>query len=513
MERSAIALVGFMGAGKSTVGRALAARSGTRFVDLDEAFVQRHGAIPDLFRTAGEARFRELEREVLLDHLDGVGVLALGGGTLLDPRSRVEVESRFHTVWLDVPLEVAAARVGSTSDGAPGRPAWTDVAARHAARRPIYASARSRVDATGPVEAVVDAILACRGDRVERVDLGDRAYDVVLARGFGGLGERLAGREVRVVTDDRVGPLWSDALLAEVQGPVVSFAAGEAHKTLDTWRAVVDALIAARTPRSAAVVALGGGVVGDLAGFAAASVNRGVPFVQVPTTTLAMVDSSVGGKTGVNHARGKNLVGAFHQPELVWMHLGTLATLDPRERRAGLAEVLKTGALLDPVLLDVLEAGADALRRGEPGPTEHVVALAVRAKARVVAADEREAGLRRVLNAGHTVGHALERAATYGSLLHGEAVAIGLVAEARYAARLGVCEPGFPDRIERIARALGLPVTVPADLDRETIRDAMTVDKKVSRDILYLPVPTSAGEHAIVSLPFHHLIDLLPEPR
>lgn len=508
MTRSAIALCGFMGAGKTTVGRALAARLGWDFEDLDARFTALHGPIPDFFARRGEAAFREAEQAVLRSVPTERTVLALGGGTTVDPAGRLWVERHFETVFLDVPLDEAGRRVGTGE----GRPVWAQAAERYAVRLPVYTSARTRVDATAAVEAVVDAILAGRGPRIERVALGDRAYDVMIAETFEGLRDRVPG-EARIVTDDTVGPLWLPALHAHVAGPVCTFEAGEASKTLDTWRRVVDALVAVGTRRDTPVVALGGGVVGDLAGFAAATVNRGVPFVQVPTTTLAMVDSSVGGKTGVNHLRGKNLVGAFHQPSAVWMSLETLDTLDPRERRAGLAEVLKTGAVLDPVLLDVLEAGAPLLAAGDRAATEHVVALAVRDKARVVAEDERETGLRRVLNAGHTVGHALERAATYGVLLHGEAVAIGLVAEARWAASQGLCEPAFPARLARIAAALGLPAEPPPGLDSETIRDAMAVDKKAARDILYLPVPVAAGRHAIVPLPLEKLDQLLPEPR
>jgi len=299
-----------------------------------------------------------------------------------------------------------------------------------------------------------------------------------------------------------VGPAWGSALRAEIgRDPDVTLPAGESNKTLQVWAEAMDALLASDIRRDTSIVALGGGVVGDLAGFAASALVRGVPLIQVPTSLLAMVDSSVGGKTGVNHPRGKNLIGAFHAPSLVWVALSTLGTLPERERLAGRGEVLKTAVVLDALLLDVLEAHADALRAGDPGLTEYVVAACVRAKARVVTEDEHEHGVRRLLNAGHTVGHAIERAARYGTVLHGEAVAIGLVLEARWAAREGVCDPTLPDRIARVAGALGLPVRAPVGLDPVTLADAVAVDKKTTRDTLWLPVPVRAGLGTCVALP------------
>jgi shikimate kinase/3-dehydroquinate synthase len=519
-----IALTGFMGAGKSTVGRALAGKLGLPFVDLDARIEEEHGPIPAIFASRGEAAFRSLERKALQAVLEQAVsepiVVALGGGALVDPRSRLAVERTLHTVFLDIPLETAGARIGAAS----GRPVWSEAEARYASRTAIYASARSRVDATQPVDDVVQAVISAtrplERPRTEAVRVPGSPYEAVLARGFSGLAAflrtALPSGDLRIVTDDQVGPRWADALEAELgcsPDARIVFPAGEASKTVATWSTVVDALIATATTRTTGVVALGGGVVGDLAGFAAATVNRGVPFVQVPTTTLAMVDSSVGGKTAVNHARGKNLIGAFHQPRAVWMALDTLATLPVRHRRAGLAEILKAGAVLDTALLDVVDVGATLLRDGDPAALEHAIALGVRAKARVVAEDERERGLRMVLNAGHTVAHAIERAADYGTVLHGEAVAIGLVVETRWAERRGLCSPGLADRLADIATRLGLPVELPRDLDPVTLRDAMVVDKKATRDILSLPVATRAGAHQRVQIPLDQVGTLVPETR
>ena len=244
----------------------------------------------------------------------------------------------------------------------------------------------------------------------ERVALGDRAYDVCLAADFVGIGEALrlalpGTKRVVVVTDDTVEPLWCDALEAALQlpGMRVVLPAGESNKTVQTWSQCVDAILNAGVDRRTPVVALGGGVVGDIAGFAAATALRGLPFVQVPTTLLAMVDSSVGGKTGVNHPNGKNLVGAFHQPRLVWAALNTLSTLEKVERIAGLGEVLKTGLLTGGELWTLLQTHAPLLAAGDVEATRHAVGLCVRAKADVVAQDEREGGIRAILNAGHTL--------------------------------------------------------------------------------------------------------------
>jgi len=506
MTDTGIALLGFMGAGKSTVGQALASRLGWRFIDLDREFVAQHGPIDLYFREFGEAAFRSLERELIDAISPERTVVALGGGATIDPGSRGAVERRFHTVFLDAPLSVCAERVGTGA----GRPVWGEAAERFESRQPAYRSARTRVNAVASVEHCVEAILAERGRRQERVELGARSYDVVLSDSFEGLSERISG-DLRIVTDDRVGPLWGEALQRELPGVSFAFPAGEVHKTLQTWQAVVTDLIGSRTRRDTTIVALGGGVVGDLAGFAAATVNRGLPLVQVPTTSLAMIDSSVGGKTAVNHPMGKNLVGAFHQPRAVWINTRTLSTLDPREHCSGLAEALKMAVTLDPVLLDVIEALAPQLRQADPGATAHVVALSIRNKARVVAEDERETGRRMVLNAGHTVGHGLERAAGYGALLHGEAVAIGLIAECRWAAQNGHCPSTLPERLVRITQALGLPTEPPPGLRRQAVLDAMAVDKKAARDILHVPVPAGAGTSVCIPLPLSALDALLPE--
>ncbi len=315
------------------------------------------------------------------------------------------------------------------------------------------------------------------------VALGDRRYPIRIGSGLldnGGWSSALRGRHALVVTDDHVAPLYlarvRDALGAITHDAVV-LPAGEAAKTLDNTARVLDALAKLGASRDAAVIALGGGVVGDLAGFAAATWMRGIDFVQLPTTLLAMVDSSVGGKTGVNVAAGKNLVGAFHQPRAVFIDTATLATLPRREYAAGLAEVVKYGAIGDADFLAWLDANADALNARDEAALAEAIAFSCRYKAGVVARDEREQGERALLNFGHTFAHALEAERGYGDLLHGEAVAIGMVLAAALSSRLGRAPAEDTGRLARLLSRLGLPVEPPR-ADPDALLARMRLDKK-----------------------------------
>jgi 3-dehydroquinate synthase len=273
---------------------------------------------------------------------------------------------------------------------------------------------------------------------------------------------------------------------------------GEEYKTLATVAGLYDAAFTGGLERGDAVLALGGGVVGDIAGFLAATYMRGVPFVQVPTTLLAQVDSSVGGKVGVNHPGGKNLIGAFYQPRFVLIDPDTLATLPSREVRAGLAEVIKYGVISDAGFFSWLEANIDRLLNLEPAALEHAIAASCRIKAAVVSADETEAGLRAILNFGHTVGHALEAVTGYQRFVHGEAVAIGMVAAARLAVRLGYFEPPGAERITGLVLRAGLPAEVPADVEPEILLETMRRDKKVAADRLTFVLPEAVGRVRVV---------------
>jgi 3-dehydroquinate synthase len=311
------------------------------------------------------------------------------------------------------------------------------------------------------------------------VDLGERSYPIVIGKGLIGefeLSDYLDGPDCLVVTNETVAPLFLPAMQKMLpEGRVVeSLPDGEQYKTLQTAEIVLDRLAASQANRDATVVALGGGVVGDIAGFAAACYMRGVAFIQVPTTLLAQVDSSVGGKTGVNHVQGKNLIGVFHQPRLVLIDTDTLNTLPNREFTAGLAEVIKYGAIADRDFFAWLEANMAGLRDRNPEALAHAIRRSCELKAEVVAEDEREAGRRAILNFGHTFGHAIENSLGYGEWLHGEAVAAGML----MAAELSDIAGEEQERLQNLVAASGLPVC-PPDIGAETMRVAMQMDKKV----------------------------------
>jgi 3-dehydroquinate synthase len=321
--------------------------------------------------------------------------------------------------------------------------------------------------------------------RTLQVDLGDRSYPIFIGPGLVGksglLARWIVSTQVMVVTNETIAPLYLDAVLEMLQGFAVESVIlpdGESYKTLDIMAGIFDALIEKRFNRNATLVALGGGVVGDIAGFAAACYQRGIAFVQVPTTLLAQVDSSVGGKTGVNHPRGKNMIGAFYQPLCVIADTDTLKTLDDRQLRAGIAEVIKYGLIRDPEFFVWLEENMEALLDRDAEALAFAIERSCRNKASVVAEDEREAGVRATLNLGHTFGHAIETGAGYGKYLHGEAVAVGICLAADLSRRLGWITGSEVDRIIALLQRAGLPVQPPAEMRVEDYLEIMAVDKK-----------------------------------
>ncbi|HXQ29556.1 MAG TPA: 3-dehydroquinate synthase [Gemmatimonadales bacterium] len=300
-----------------------------------------------------------------------------------------------------------------------------------------------------------------------------------------------------VITDSTVAPLYGkrvvDALrAAALSADLFSFPAGEPHKTRDTWAGLSDQMLAAGVGRDAVVIALGGGVVGDVAGFAAATYLRGVPYVQVPTTLLAMIDASVGGKTGVDVPAGKNLIGAFHQPRLVLADLDVLASLPREQLAAGMAEAVKHGVIADADYFQALESTHAAVLRREPAALERTVARSVQIKAAIVVADERESGRRAILNFGHTVAHALEVTAHY-TVLHGEAVAVGMVCEARLAESLGLAPKETAARIAALLERCGLPKGTPNTASVDALIDAMQRDKKARAGAVRFALPKAIG--------------------
>ena len=338
--------------------------------------------------------------------------------------------------------------------------------------------------------------------RVREIDAG--SYRVTVAAGLRhrfarAIADAAPAHHYAIVSDDAVAPLYAEplvlALAAHAPVSVHVVPSGEAHKTRDTWARVTDGMLDAGCGRDTTVVALGGGVVGDLAGFVAATFMRGVPVVQCPTTLLAMIDASVGGKTGVDTPEGKNLIGAFHPPAAVIADPSTLATLSEREFRGGLAEAVKHGLIADADYFGWIERESERLLRREPAALERLVRRSVEIKAEVVRADEREHGRRKTLNLGHTLGHALEHVSGY-ALLHGEAVAIGMVLEARIAERLGVAQQGTAQRISEVLARTGLPVQRPAALPVDAIVDATRLDKKARGGRVEYALPARIGAMA-----------------
>jgi shikimate kinase / 3-dehydroquinate synthase len=535
-----IVLIGMMGSGKSAIGQRLAARLGLKFVDADaEIVAAARMSIPEIFAKYGEGYFRDGERRVMLRLLNnGPVVLATGGGAFLDPRTRRRIAERGVSIWFDADHETLLRRVRRKSDRPLLQTADPPATLRRLMdeRYPVYAHADIRVVSRDtPQEAMVDETLDALAERLPtldlgarhtametqmimthfpprpqpsdaplhhesvRVALGARSYDILIGAGLlAEAGEKISavapGAACAIVTDANVARLHLPALEDSLKAAGVRYSTivvepGEGSKSLGVFGRVCEEAIAARIERRDVIVALGGGVVGDLSGFVAASLRRGARFVQIPTTLLAQVDSSVGGKTGINSPQGKNLIGAFHQPSLVLADVDTLATLPPREFRAGYAEVVKYGLIGDRRFFEWLEADSDAIFHGKP---EQICAVAVscESKAAIVARDETEQGDRALLNLGHTFGHAFERLVDYDSarLVHGEGVAIGLALALRFSQRLGLCAGQDALRAERHLSSLGLPTRISdipgASFTADAIMDAMYQDKKVERGAL-----------------------------
>jgi shikimate kinase/3-dehydroquinate synthase len=505
---SNVVVTGFMGTGKTAVGREVARRLGRPFVDMDAEIEARAGkSIPRIFAEDGEAAFRQMEAALCEELSARRGlVIATGGGALVAPANRALMTRSGTVVCLTCAVDEILRRVNA--GGNPDRP-LLNVADRRAeierlleVRREAYAAIPWQIDtASLSVEEVVARVMEVVGVITLSVRCPGGEYEIHIGNGLlAHIGGALRaagvpdGGRVAVVSNPVVAPLYGmqvEAALrsAGLQPFACSVPDGERHKTLDTVASLYDQFLAAGLDRSGTVLALGGGVTGDVAGFAAATFMRGIRFIQVPTTLLAMVDASVGGKTGVDLPQGKNLVGAFKQPALVVVDPAVLATLPVEEIRSGLAEVIKHGVIGDPDLFAELETGACQSPIPVPGSQ---IARALRVKIAVVEEDPFEQGRRAVLNLGHTVGHALEKLSGF-ALRHGEAVGIGIVAAARIAAELDRADSSLADRIEAVLSAWGLPVRCPP-FDADAIWKAMAHDKKMRGRSLRWVLPRAIGE-------------------
>jgi shikimate kinase/3-dehydroquinate synthase len=544
-----IVLVGMMGSGKSSIGRRLAALLDLPFNDADTAIEQAAGmTVEEIFRVHGEPYFRDGEERVIRRLLHtGPQVLATGGGAVLSAKTRAEIATSGVSIWLKAPVELLLQRVSRRDN----RPLLKTADPRAvierllAERTPYYSMANLTVESRDtPHETVVDEILTqlstylagTRGQHpqgailqeggaslaagtetggiVRQLDvvLGARSYPILIGSGLLNaapehLRKVLPDARFAIVADQAVQKYaveLAETLSREglLLGEVCFLPSGEGSKSFSRLERVCSTLLDFGIERKHAVIALGGGVTGDLAGFAAACVKRGVRLVQVPTTLLAQVDSSVGGKTGINSRHGKNLIGAFHQPSLVLADLGTLETLPPREFRAGYAEIVKYGALGNPVFFAWLEANSARVFARETDGLTHAIETSCRMKAEIVARDETETGDRALLNLGHTFGHAAEAWAGYsGALLHGEAVALGMVLAAQFSASQGLCAGDVAIRLTRHLTQSGFAADFKAlhaqtgrmpDLD--SLLAFMEQDKKVKDGEMTLVLLRKIGE-------------------
>lgn len=504
-----IILTGFMGTGKTSVGLEVARRLRLPFVDMDAEIEARTGkSIATIFSEEGEPRFRNLEAEMCRELSARRGlVIATGGGALLNEENRRCMSDSGLVICLTCQVEEILRRLSESDD----RPLLAvserkrEIESLLARRRAAYEAIPHRIDTTGlTVDEVAEQVIALWKIKLGEWRLPVRfpggEYNIHLGEGLlARLGEVLCaiwpeGRKVAVVSNPTVWALYGDAVEDALRaGGFVPHPClipdGERYKTLGTAALLYRSFLKGEMDRSSVVMALGGGVVGDVAGFAAATYMRGLPFVPVPTTLLAMVDASVGGKTGVDLPQGKNLVGAFKQPGLVTIDPSVLKTLPDEEVRCGLAEVVKAGIIGDSTLFEKLESG-------HIGDWVEVIRRALAVKIAVVEEDPLEEGCRAVLNLGHTVGHALERLSNY-QMRHGEAVSIGMVAAARLAVALGRSEEELVERITTLLARLGLPVSCRAN--PEAIWEAMGSDKKKRGRTLRWILPLSIGQVEIVA--------------
>lgn len=523
-----IFLSGLMGAGKSTVAKALAARTSLPLVDVDELLVEAcGGSISDFFRSHGEAAFRERERavieRVIAEH--SRAIIALGGGAVANTETRRTLLRSGFVVTLDASDEELARRVGAgqgrplleadgsaASDGDAVRKRLLELRGQ---RVEAYAECHLRVDTTQldperAARAIWDGvadepIVVPMGTRTYRVYVGNHNRHTLAAR----VQELGHVSSMLLVSDTTVGPAWGRALSTQLRslGQTVThleLAPGESEKTLESVDTIWSSALDVGIDRASLVIGVGGGVVGDLAGFAAATLLRGIRVAHVPTTLLAMVDSAIGGKTGFDTRHGKNLVGAFHQPSFVLCDVQHLSSLARDERRAGLAEVVKSAWIDGEASVAQLEADADALVRGDDEATTRAIRMAAQLKARIVTEDEREAGQRAFLNLGHTLAHSIEASSGYAGIRHGEAVAIGTVAACRVAVQLGRMQAQDAQRMELLLDRLGLPTQADSYLT-DRVLSFLSADKKRKGAKVSFVAPGRPGDITLVPMTIDEL--------
>ncbi len=524
-----IFVTGLSGSGKSTVGRQVAELLRWNFVDTDTLLSERCGMpVGQVLVEYGEQKFRQMESETLIStaNQDQI-VIATGGGTVIAEANRNFMREHGLTVYLEASVETAWQRLeehmrqsgtGAVRPlviGTNGKQRLLDL---YTARKQWYEQAAVCInadeDSPGIVAGRIVAFALAYGllsssslsQEVITLQSGTISSQAIVEwSGLRHLPQSLQSsgfsQRVFIVTDSDVGRLYIEPIQkilarADFVPQVFIVPAGEASKSMQYWQQILDWLVEQKAERQEPIVALGGGVVGDLAGFVAATYHRGVPLVQVPTSLLAQVDSAIGGKTGINHPLGKNLVGAFYQPELIIVDPAFLLTLPERVYREGWAEIVKYGMILDTDLFELLEATTSSLHSRDASLLAKIIARCVQLKMDVVQRDERDAGLRNILNYGHTFGHALEALTAYGTFLHGEAVAIGMEVAARIAVARSLLTDEHALRQHQLLCALDLPVQAPG-IGLESVLEMMQRDKKVRSGRMRWVLPTRIG-HADV---------------
>lgn len=512
-----IFLYGPSGSGKSTIGKLLAHSLNLPFIDLDAEIENIIGqTISNFISEKGENAFRDVETNVLGENINGIDkIFALGGGAMLRPKNRKLAQEFGQVVFLDADSSTLTKRLTQDPNKRPLLTGEIESSLKGLIkeRQEHYASFPFRIDASHSPELVFWNIQRKLG-RYHLRNMGS-GYDVVVQEGgLDSIGEFLRLRGIAgpilLLSDTNVAPFYADRVLtflqeAEFAASILTIPTGESYKSIETissiWRGCLDADM----DRKSTIVALGGGVVSDLGGFSAATFMRGCSWVAIPTTLLAMIDASIGGKTGFDLPNGKNLVGAFYPPRFVLADPNVLSTLPERELRAGLSEVIKHGVIADPDLFNLCTQGWDAVTRNLP----ELVRRGMAVKVKVIEEDPYEQGVRAVLNFGHTVGHAVELVSKF-NILHGEAVAIGMVAEAKLAERLLIADSGLSSTLVETLSGLGLLVEIPENLPHGELIHAMKMDKKKSNKVVRFALPVKIGE-VKVGIEIDNLISVLEE--
>jgi 3-dehydroquinate synthase len=519
-----IFLVGMMGAGKTTVGKLLARQLGKTFIDSDEEIQKRTGVkISHIFDVEGEEGFRLRESSVIQDliKLDNI-VLATGGGAVLKPVNRdnlrkngvvIYLKSTVHDLWQRTRHDHNRPLLQTSNPRAKLQELFEQ-------RDSLYADAADYTVHTGKqsvqtliaklikkIDSPDDTISINQNMHTLNVGLAERSYPIHIGQDLINQSEillhHIPNKRVAIVTNSTVGPLYLAKLTNKLASQGISVKSvilpdGEQYKNSSSLSTIYNELLSSRIERTTPLIALGGGVIGDLTGFAAATYLRGVPFIQIPTTLLAQVDSSVGGKTGINHPLGKNMIGAFYQPQVVIADISTLNTLADKELRAGIAEVIKYGLISDLPFLEWLEYNIEKILQRDAEALTYAIVHSCQNKANVVGSDERESGERALLNLGHTFGHAIENAMGYGVWLHGEAVAAGTIMAADLSRRLGWLSAEDVERIKTLFTKAGLPIIGP-QLTPEQYLQLMGMDKKVEDGKIRFVLLKALGQAVITN--------------